>query len=271
MPMKTWPRLAAILLLTLTLACASSPLGRRQLRLIPDSQMNEMGLAAFAEMKTNVPISRDAAINAYVTCIAENILAQSADDTGVAEWEIVVFIDDTPNAFALPGGKIGVHTGLLDVAKTPSQLAAVIGHEVGHVIARHGNERVSTAFATQTGLQVIQAMTEDPESESHGTLMGLLGLGAQLGIMLPYSRVHEKEADFIGQDLMADSGFDPAAAVQLWRNMMAAGGGAPPEFLSTHPSGETRVAELEKRLPGAKGLFEQAKAAGRIPRCRPPH
>ena len=268
--MKSWLRLVVTPLLVLTLACATSPLGRKQFTLLPDSQMNEMGIAAFAEMKGQVPISVDSRINEYVTCVAEHIVAECTDDTGVDQWEIVVFVDDTPNAFALPGGKIGVHTGLLTVAETPDQLAAVIGHEVAHVIARHGNERVSTAFATQMSLQVIDSILKDPESEDHGMLMGLLGLGAQLGIMLPYSRAHEREADLIGQDLMAKAGFLPDAAIQLWYNMLAAAGEGPPEFLSTHPSGENRIAELENRLPSAMQIYLDARESGRRPSCPPP-
>jgi len=268
--MKRWLETIAVALLALALACTTSPLGRRQLKLFPDSEMNQMGLAAFDEMKATAPASTDPAVNAYVRCVAEAIVAQAADPTGVADWETVVFVDETPNAFALPGGRIGVHTGMLDVAVTADQLAAVIGHEVGHVIARHGNERVSTAFATSTGLQIIQALTQNPESEDTRRVMGLLGLGSQVGILLPFSRVHEREADLIGQDLMARAGFDPAASVELWRNMTAAGGAEPPEFLSTHPSSASRIEDLEANLARTRPVYSEARAAGRRPDCRPP-
>lgn len=268
--MKRWLRSAAVALLALALACATSPLGRKQLKLFPDSEMNQMGLAAFDEMKAEMPVSNDPAVNAYVRCVADAIVAQAPDPTGVAGWETVVFVDDTPNAFALPGGRIGVHTGMLDVAETADQLAAVIGHEVGHVIARHGNERVSTAFATSTGLQIIQALSDHPESEDTRRIMGLLGLGSQVGILLPFSRVHEREADLVGQDLMARAGFDPAASVELWRGMAAMGGAEPPEFLSTHPSSASRIGDLQAHLAVTRPVYEEARAAGRRPACRPP-
>jgi len=263
-------RILIFCLLALVLACAKSPLGRRQLTLMPDDQMNQMGIMAFDEMKTAVPIESDPLINAYVRCIADPIVAEAVDQTGVAQWEIVVFQDETPNAFALPGGKIGVHTGLLTVAGTPDQLAAVIGHEVGHVIARHSNERVSTSYVAQTGLSIAQVMSGEMDPQQQQYLMAALGIGAQVGIMLPYSRSHEREADLIGLDLMAQAGFDPEASVQLWYNMMAAGGGAPPEWLSTHPSGDSRIEELEERMPLAHGLFMTARQNGKHPRCVAP-
>ncbi|MBM4117696.1 M48 family metallopeptidase [bacterium] len=260
----------ALLALLLALACSTSPLGRKQLTLVPDTQMNAMGLSAFEQMKTEVPVEKDPAINAYVRCVAEAVLAVTADQTGVSDWEVVVFKDDTANAFALPGGRIGVHTGLLKVAKTPDQLAAVIGHEIAHVIARHGNERVSQGMVAELGLGVIDVMVGDPQSKEHQQMMGLLGLGTQVGILLPFSRGHESEADLMGLDALAQAGFDPRAAVELWRNMDAAGSGQPPEFLSTHPSHATRIGDLEARLASAQALQAQARAAGRKPNCKAP-
>jgi len=261
-------RVAMLLMAGLLLACTSSPLGRKQLILVPDDQMNGMGLAAFEEMKGAVPVETDPGVNAYVRCVAEAVLAVTEDATGVTGWEVVVFRDDTPNAFALPGGRIGVHTGLLSVARTPDQLAAVIGHEIAHVLARHGNERVSTGLVAQLGLGVLDQVLGDPTDENHDTLMALLGLGAQVGVMLPFGRSHESEADLMGLDLMARAGFDPAASVKLWENMAAAGGGEPPEFMSTHPSHGRRIEGLQGRMGKARGFFEGAQASGREPDCR---
>ena len=182
-------------------------------------------------------------------------------------WEVTVFEEESPNAFALPGGKIGVHTGLFTVAENQDQLATVMGHEVAHVLAQHGNERVSTAYATQSGLALVSAMG-DPNSATQRQLMGALGVGAQVGVLLPFSRTQESEADQIGLELMARAGFDPRESTALWRNMAAAGGGAPPEFLSTHPAHGTRIQALEAWTPGALRLMEQAHAAGRRPSCR---
>lgn len=149
--------------------------------------------------------------------MANAITAVAVDHTGVASWEVVVFRDNSANAFALPGGKIGVHTGMLKVATSADQLAAVLGHEVGHVIARHGAERVSQAMAAQAGLLVTDLLLET--NRNRGTIMAALGLGAQFGVILPHGRKQESESDDIGQQLMAMAGFDPRESVQLWRNM----------------------------------------------------
>ncbi|HET8702086.1 MAG TPA: M48 family metallopeptidase, partial [Nitrococcus sp.] len=173
------------------------------------------------------------------------------------------------NAFALPGGKIGVYSGLLKVAQTPGQLAAVIGHEVGHVVAGHADERLSTAFATQTGLNLL-SLVLGSEGVVSQQGMALLGLGAQVGIILPFSRTQESEADEIGEKLMAKAGFDPQQSIELWQNMSKAGGKQPPQFLSTHPSPSTRIADLRAHLPQAMQLYQQARLEGHNPDCQPP-
>lgn len=266
----TGPRLtlASALLVIGLGACATSPTGRKQLTLIPDGQMDALGAQSFSQLKSQTPVENDPATNRYVKCVAQPVLDASQGMPNTPDdWEIVVFRDDSANAFALPGGKIGVHTGLLKVAKTDAQLAAVLGHEVGHVIAQHGNERVSQALAAQGGLAALDAMTKN--SASHGTLMGLLGLGAQVGILLPFSRTQESESDEIGLDLMARAGFDPRDSVELWKNMMAAaGGGGPPEFLSTHPASENRIESLQSKMPGALQLYQQAQSKGHRPQCQ---
>jgi predicted Zn-dependent protease len=260
-------KLASVLLLAVTLAaCTTSPLGRRQLKLFPESEMARMGLASFASIKKQVPQSSDVRTIDYVGCVATAVLA-AVPGTMPSQWEVVVFEDKTANAFALPGGRIGVHTGLLAVATSQDQLAAVIGHEVAHVIAGHANERISQASLTQAGLTIAQ-VAAGPPSASQRQIFGLLGMGAQLGILLPYSRQHETEADLVGLDYMARAGFDPRESVALWRNMSRAGGGQqPPEFMSTHPSHATRTQGLETRMPSAMRLYEAARQAGRRPNC----
>ena len=183
-------------------------------------------------------------------------------------WEITVFQDQSANAFALPGGKIGVHTGLLDVAANPDQLAAVIGHEIAHVQADHGNARMSAAYATQTGLALAQ-MIAGAASQEKQQLLSLLGLGAQVGVLLPYGRSQESEADRLGLEYMARAGFDPRESVNLWRNMAQAGGSKTPEFLSTHPSHGTRIENLQADMAGAVNLYEKARAQGKTPTCQP--
>jgi predicted Zn-dependent protease len=260
--------------LGLLLGCATSPLGRKQLILLPDGQMDTMGAQAFQQMKTSVPTDHDPKWNDYVRCVALPITEAAKGQVSNREWEIVVFRDETANAFALPGGKIGVHTGILKVAKTDAQLAAVLGHEVGHVIARHGNERMSEGLATQGSLIAVNAfLNGDPEKRSpqKDLLLGLLGVGAQFGIALPHSRTQESEADLIGLDLMARAGFNPRESVELWRNMQAAGGKSPPQWLSTHPANETRIENLEAHMPDAVVSYNQAGAAGLHPKCTRPN
>jgi predicted Zn-dependent protease len=251
--------------------CATSPLGRSQLMLVGDAEMDKMGVEAFETLKKEGKVSGDPQANAYVTCVANAITGAMPRESGGGPWEVRVFQDDTANAFALPGRKIGVHTGLLKVAKNQDQLATVIGHEVGHVIARHGAERVSDQYATQiaaSGVGVVLGALSDPSSPSHGLAMAAVGVGAQ-GVVLKFSRTHESEADLIGLDRMAAAGFDPRESVVLWQNMEAASNGArPPEFLSTHPSPSTRIKDLQKRIPDAMPIAEQAHAQGRNPHCR---
>jgi predicted Zn-dependent protease len=255
--------LAGILWVT---ACTTSPLGRTQLRLFPESEMAAMGVAAYGKMQAELAPSTDAAVNATVGCVVRGVVDVLPEPERRYAWEVTVFQDPSANAFALPGAKIGVHTGLLEVARNQHQLAAVIGHEVAHVIAGHANERMSTAFATQTGLQLVEVIAGASSPAQRQTL-ALLGLGAQVGILLPFSRTQEREADLIGQDLMARAGFDPRESVTLWQNMDRAGGARPPAFLSTHPSSASRMQELQARMPQALELYEASRAQGRRPRC----
>lgn len=247
-------------------ACATSPLGRKQLSFFPDEQLDQMGVAAYAQAKQETPTSTDSVVNAYVNCVARAVTAE-VQSGGPKAWEVTVFNKDDVNAFALPGGKIGVYTGLLKVAKGQDQLATVVSHEVAHVLAKHSNERVSTAYATQSGLQLVEAVAGGA-SQDKTNLMALLGLGAQVGVILPFSRTQESEADLLGLDLMARAGFDPRASVELWKNMAAAGGSGGPAFLSTHPASGTRIKDLENRMSKAMPIYQQARAQGKVPRCQ---
>jgi predicted Zn-dependent protease len=254
------------------MACATSPTGRRQLLMMSEAQMAEMGRAAFTDMQSRTPRSLDSRQTSYVRCVANAIIAiltpSELRPIAVDRWEIELFADPTANAFALPGGKIGVHTGLLGVAVTQGQLATVLGHEVSHVLARHGNERVSQSALAQSGMLFAQILlgADSPEKEQ---LFGLLGLGMQYGVLMPFGRAQESEADEIGILLMARAGFDPRESVALWQNMARGSGGpSPPEFMSTHPSHSTRIRRLEAAMPVALRFYEQAVAAGRRPNCR---
>lgn len=246
-------------------ACAVSPTGRQQFAMMSPQQMDDMGAEAFAELKNQKPIADNQQVNRYVTCVAQAIT--STLDKRENNWEVVVFEDETPNAFALPGGKIGVHTGLLDVAINQHQLATVIGHEIAHVLANHSNERLSQQTAVQGGLAVAGSIYGDSGAISQQTMMKVLGLGAQVGFLLPFSRVHESEADVIGLDLMAQAGFDPRESVSLWRNMAQASQGQPMEFLSTHPSHGTRIQDLQANMGAAMNTYEAARSRGKTPNC----
>lgn len=262
--------LHVLVLLSAALACATSPTGRSQLILFSDAELDQMGAASFEQQKQEIPVTQDAAKSRYVECVASAIVAQLEPEQQ-SGWEVRVFASDQVNAFALPGRKIGVYTGLLQVANTQDQLAAVVGHEVGHVLARHGNERVSQATATQlTQAGVAAALqSSDMTSQTGQLIMAGLGLGAQYGVLLPFSRAHESEADTIGIDLMARAGFDPRASVLLWQRMAGGAGQAPPEWASTHPSNESRITNLQSHMADAERQRAEARARGRSPRCGP--
>ncbi|NJO17632.1 MAG: M48 family metallopeptidase [Thioploca sp.] len=253
------------LMTLLLLSCVTSPTGRKQLLLMPADQVDTMGVEAFNTLKQETPLETNYSVNRYVTCVANAIIQVS--NSPVKDWEIAVFRDESANAFALPGGKIGVNTGLLKVAEDQNQLGTVIGHEIAHVLANHSNERVSQEYAVQQGIELIQAVA-NVQTQMGQTMMGLLGVGAQFGILLPYSRTHESEADIFGLNLMAAAGFDPRASITLWQNMERAGSSEAPEFLSTHPSHNTRINDLQNAMNNALSLFQQAQTGGRRPNCQ---
>ncbi|WP_328515981.1 M48 family metallopeptidase [Marinobacterium weihaiense] len=221
-------------------------------------------------MKAQLTIEQDAQTNRYVQCVADAIVMQVPREYGYApqDWELVVFKDDAVNAFALPGGKIGVYTGMLKVAGNQHQLASVIGHEVSHVLAQHGNARMSQQMVTQLGMAAATlALADRVDSNTQKAAVMALGLGAQYGILLPYSRKHESEADTLGQGLMAQAGFDPREAVTLWQTMAQKGGATPPELLSTHPAPSTRIHQLDAQVQRYMPVYQQARVEGRRPDC----
>ena len=230
-------------------ACAEAPVtGRNQLILVPESQINQMGLAAYQQIRQEGEISRDPELNRIVQRVGRRIAEVSPQPEW--DWEFTVFDNPEPNAFALPGGKVGVNTGLFKVAQNEAQLAAVIGHEVAHAIARHGSERMSQGLLAQ-GLGALAVGTGvDPQ------LVDLAAQAATLGVILPYSRTQEAEADHIGLLYMAEAGYDPRAAIDLWQNFNALGGARPPEFLSTHPAPGSRIERLRELMPEALEVYE---------------
>lgn len=260
---RTLAGLAALLLVA---ACTTSPTGKRQLKLLPSGQVAEMGDAAYAQMRQKEAVVRDQPVSRYIECVARAVTAAVGAPEGGGNWEVTTFKGDDVNAFALPGGNIGIYTGLLKAAQTPDQLAAVIGHEIAHVQAEHPNARLSAQYATDAGLSIIQALGQGSVGEG-SQAMALLGLGAQVGVLLPFSRGQESEADVLGLRYLAEAGFNPQAAVELWQNMAKVSGGGGPSFLSTHPSGEQRIKTLQENMPQALQLYQQAQARGRRPNC----
>jgi len=222
---------------------------------VPDELMADMGAQAFEQMKASRPLATDASTTARVDCVARHIIEASKqrypDVAAPASWEVVVFDDPTANAFALPGGKIGVHSGLLQVAETNAQLAAVMGHEVAHLLAGHGNETLTQRLGVN-GVLLLIGLVFEIDSQ---LLMEALGLGAHLGLTLPFSRAHESEADVMGLEIMATAGFEPEESTDLWQNMAAGSGGQPPEFLSTHPGHDTRIEQLNEHMNRARSLY----------------
>lgn len=246
--------LAGLLALGLLAACQAAPVtGRQQLILLPESQDTELGLAAYQEILAESKVSKDPELNRRVQEVGRRIARVSAHPDW--NWQFTLIDDPEPNAFALPGGKVGVNTGLFKVAKNDAQLAAVLGHEVAHAIARHGAERMSQGLLAQ-GLGALAV-----GGGINPAYVELAAQAATLGVILPYSRTQESEADHIGLLYMADAGYDPREAVELWRNFEQLGGARPPEFLSTHPAPGSRIRNLEELMPEALARY-RAKHGG---------
>ena len=257
-------RLIPLLLAASLLAgCATttSPTGRRQyVGGVSQSQLDQMGAQAFAEAKAKEKIDTDPKQNAYVRCVVDALVARLPAQWRSTRWETALFVDAEPNAFALPGGKVGVNTGIFTVARNQDELAAVLGHEIGHVVSHHHDERITRQMNAQIGVSLLGALL--------GTGYGQLGSEGAGVYLLRNTREQEAEADVVGQRLMADAGFDPSKAVDLWQNMMAAGGARQPQWLSTHPDPENRIRTLRKDAPALMPVYAAARQAGRVPHCR---
>jgi predicted Zn-dependent protease len=261
----------AIAAATAAAGCATttSPTGRTQyVGAVSQQQLNQLGAQAFAQLKTEKQQSSDARQTGYVRCVVGAIVRELPAQWQSTGWETAVFVDNEPNAFALPGGKVGVYTGIFKVARNQDQLAAVIAHEIGHVVSRHHDERLTRQAGAQGALQIVGALlgSRYGEGAANAAVQGGSVL-AQTGFLLPGSRAQETEADVVGQQLMAKAGFDPREAVNLWQNMIEAGGSRPPQWLSTHPDPQSRIGELRDRAAGLVPTYEQARSGGRRPNC----
>ncbi|MEX2381391.1 MAG: M48 family metallopeptidase [Opitutales bacterium] len=251
------------LYLLLIAGCYTVPeTGRLALSLLPQGQEVALGESAFEEIKAQETLSTNHEQIATVERVGSRIAQAAHDDMPDAEWEFVLFDnDEMVNAFALPGGKIGVYSGLFQLVDTDDDLAVVMGHEVAHVTARHGAERYSQQLAVAAGAMALDVATADRDASMRQSLMLAYGAGATVGILLPYSRRAEREADEIGLLYSARAGYDPRIAPEFWRRMAeeAANRPSPPEFLSTHPSYATRIEVLEETMPRALAYYEEAR------------
>lgn len=262
-----------ILILTMFLAfmvsaCTSSPTGRSQMILKSDAELASQGSREFAKLRAEAPMVTDRATIDFVACVANAIVESLEGPEKDMNWELAIIDSKQQNAFVMPGGKIAVYEGILDVASNQNELATVMGHEVAHVIARHANERASRGEFTDVGVYIAAIVLGQGQRGLTNTAYQGLQAGSQLGIFLPHTRAQESEADVLGLEYMARAGFDPRESVELWKKMQKEHEDeAPPEFLSTHPSSETRIESLVSQYPKVLVLFNEARAAGKNPNC----
>ena len=253
-------------LVFLVVACSTVPVtGRHELNLVSESQETQLGLSSFEEVKTNTPISRDPAANGTVNQVGRRIAQVAGKDLPNAQWEFVVFENKEANAFCLPGGKVGVYTGILPITQTDAGLATVLGHEIGHAVAHHGASRMSQAMITQgLGEAAGSYVGSTHYAQYQSTFMSLYGLGAKVGVELPYSREQESEADHIGLVYMARAGYDPKEAVAFWQRFSQfnnqQGGSSTPTFMRDHPVDAVRIKQLQGWLPEAQAEFAKSTA-----------
>lgn len=252
--------LLAVLTAAVLAGCATVPeTGRSQLNLVSADEEMKLGMSEFQSAKQKTPISRDAAATAMVQRAGKRIAAVA--NLPGAQWEFVLFESKEANAWCLPGGKVAVYTGLLPIAKDEAGLATVIGHEVAHATAHHGAERMSQAMVAQAGGSVAGALTSGKSAATQALVGQAYGVFSQVGVLLPYSRKQESEADYIGLLYMARAGYDPAAAIAFWERFAEYnrqhGGSQGLSFLRTHPLDEQRIRELKAQLPRARAEYKK--------------
>lgn len=251
-----------LLFLSILVGCTTAPVtGRRELSLVGKEQEMQLGLTEFDKLKHDQPINKDPALNAQVQRVGQRIAAACGKDLAEAQWEFVVFESKEANAFCLPGGKVGVYTGLLPITKDDTGLAVVLGHEVAHAAAHHGAERMSHELAAQTGGRILTGLSASSPKMQAIVPVAFPAL-AQVGFLLPYSRKEESEADHIGLVYMARAGYDPAEAVKFWTRFSEfnkkAGSGGQPAFLRTHPVDDVRIKQIQGWLPEAQAEYAKA-------------
>ena len=253
--------LAVMLLALVVLACSTVPItGRQSLNIVPASTINSMASGQYSDFIQDSQLSQDAEQTAMIKRVGGRIQAavekyfadnNMSGQLAGYEWEFNLVEDSLVNAWCMPGGKVVFYTGILPICQDENGVAVVMGHEIAHAIANHGNERMSQGLLVQLGgMALSEALKEKPE-QTRALFMTAFGIGANVGVLLPYSRLHESEADRLGLIFMTMAGYDPNTAVAFWQRMSEGKEGAPPEFLSTHPSDETRVRNLRELIPEA--------------------
>ncbi len=256
---------STILVIAILCGCATVPVtGRRSLNLVSNAQLVSLSADAYRQVVSEAKLSKDPQqihqvqrVGGRLATATETYLTQHGYPTDDYSWEFNVINDDEQaNAFAMPGGKIAVYTGILPITQTDTGLAVVLGHEIAHALAGHANERYSQAVIAQAGSTAIGVVVGEDAGMGGQLLRQTYGIGVQVGALLPYSRLHESEADVIGLTLMALAGYDPREAIPFWERMSAGGGQRPPAFLSTHPEPAARIAQIEENLPNAIRIYE---------------
>jgi predicted Zn-dependent protease len=254
-------------LVFLLFACATVPVtGRRSLNILPDSQLLSMSFDEYNKVLKKSKLSQDPAKVQMVKRVGERIAKATEDffrEKGLEseiknyKWEFNLIEDDkTVNAWCMPGGKVAFYTGILPVTEDDTGIAVVMGHEISHAIAKHGNERMSQGLLAQLGAIGLSTALSTQPGPTGQIFMAAYGVGANVGLLLPYSRLQESEADHIGLILMAKAGYDPRQSIPFWERMNKKGGSRPPEFLSTHPAPETRIKDIQAEIPEAMKYYE---------------
>ncbi len=253
----------AIILSTFwALACSTVPLtGRRQLSLIPDAQINSLSFQNYQQVLKESKVVTGTEESRLVKSVGENIayaVEQYMREQGMQDeikgfqWEFNLLAEDIVNAWCMPGGKVAFYSGIMPICQDEQGVAVVMSHEIAHAIAEHGSERMSQQLTAQLGGAALSVALSQKPQQTQQLANTAFGLGAQYGVLLPFSRTHESEADELGLYFMAMAGYNTEAAVPFWQRMAAQGGGSPPEFLSTHPAPETRIRNIEKTIPKTK-------------------
>lgn len=262
--MKTFT--SVLMSLLLLAGCSSVPLtGRKQVLLVSDQEVLASSLTQYNDYIKTATKSTDKAKSAMVTRVGQRIAAATeqylrengmADEVKNFSWEFNLVKDPQVNAFCMPGGKIVVYEGLLPLVASEDELAVVVGHEVAHAVAKHSNERMSQQLMAQYGAALLGVAVSDKSAAVQKAASAVYGIGAQYGVMLPFSRKHESEADYMGLVFMTMAGYNPDVAVNFWKKMSAGSGSSTPEFMSTHPSDATRIADIQKALPAIKAKYQ---------------